>query len=215
MDDDPTAPKGAGRSPSGTPLDEPDPDGPREYLGAQLGSGEQGPLRLVIHYTSGLRPEVRALGESLGAEFIDVSGSDTAYFDSFDRLWLQGRSYINGEQDALPTVALLDAMWRCDHELCGGYYWQGGHPVMPGKSEPRPGGADRVTHTLACVKFSAALLARLPNAMKDAIRRSPARRWTQLDLALIHPNGVLAQHGAEVHVHEPAIQHLHSAPWPR
>jgi hypothetical protein len=170
---------------------------------------------LIIHHTSKLRPEVREFGESLSAELIDVSDSDQSYFASFEKRWLEGRSYINNEQDVLPSIELLEAMWRCDRELCAGYYWQGGHPIMPGETEPRPGGGDRITHTLACVKFSAALMARLPNAIQDAAARTNRRRhYNMLDLALTNPSGVLGQYHAEVHVHEPAMQHLHSAPWP-
>jgi hypothetical protein len=209
------AEKGAAPAPMADSPYQPAADGPREYLGPQLGSGEEGPVRLVIHHTSKLRPEVAAIGFDMDAKFIDVSGSDTAYFASFEKLWSEGLGFISIEQDVLPTPALLVAMWRCDHELCAGYYWQGSHPIMPGETEPKPGGADRITHTLACVKFSTVLMSRLPNAMRgEAARTNGVRHFNMLDLSLIGRDGVLAQFGAQVHVHEPAMQHLHSAPWP-
>jgi hypothetical protein len=187
-------------------LSEPDPNGPVGYPAPQLGSGEQGPVRLVIHHTPGkLRPEVAALGFDMDAEFIDVSESDTAYFASFEKLWDDHRSWVAIEHDVLPTVELLEAMWHCDRgEWCAGFAWRYSGAVLPGESRPQQPVRHRET-ALFCNKFSIGLLARLPNAMKDAIARCPAMRWNQLDLALF---GVLAQYGAEAHIHEPAVVHL-------
>jgi hypothetical protein len=163
-------------------------------------SVEQGPMRLVIPHTIALRPEVAALGIGMGAEFYDLTSDDQGYFHLFDRLWSEGRGFINVEQDVLPSIELVEALWGCPQELCSGYYMQAD---------------DRVRYTLACVKFSTALIARLPNAMKDAITRCPTMRWTMLDLALVNPTGVLAQGGAVTHIHEPAMLHLHGARWPQ
>ena len=37
-----------------------------------------------------LRPEVRAFGETLGAEFVDLSGDLQGYFKLMTRLWAPG-----------------------------------------------------------------------------------------------------------------------------
>lgn len=159
-------------------------------------------MRLVIPHTSRLRPEVAALGTDLGAEFYDLTGDDAAYVHLFDRLWAEGAAFINIEQDVLASPALLKALWDCPEELCSGYYLQGDT-------------GDRVMYTLACVRFSAALIARLPNAMKNAAARSNGvKPYNMLDLALVNPSGELPTSGASTHVHEPAMQHLHDAPWP-
>jgi hypothetical protein len=187
--------KGAAPGPMADSTYGPATDGPRAP--APQVNVEDGPPRVVIPHTARLPPEVKQLGESSGAEFFDVSDSDTANFRLFDRLWSEDKGFSNIEQDVLPTAAMQAEVLACQQELCAGYYWQGGHPIMPGETEPRPGGADRVTGTLACVKFSAGLMARLPNAVKDAAARTNGRKhFNMLDLALIGLDGVRAQFGA-------------------
>jgi len=158
-------------------------------------------MKLVIPHTIALRPEVAALGTDLGAEFCDLTGDDAGYVRLFDRLWSEGAAFINNEQDVLASPELLKALWACPDELCSGYYMQGGYRVM---------------YTLACVKFSTGLIARLPDAMKNAAgRTNGVKPYNMLDLALVSPSGVLPTSGASTHVHEPAMLHLHGAPLPR
>jgi hypothetical protein len=142
-------------------------------------------MRLVIAYTPGmLRPAVKQLGEDVGAEFIDVSGSDLAYGELVADLWQQGDSFLLLEHDVLPTAALLEEMWNCGSEWCAGFAW--GYAEFRHLRPAR----FRVT-ALMLNKFGADLLRQTP-AVPSAVRV----RWTQVDLALL---GVLAQHAPCLH----------------
>src|SRR6266571_6808928 len=162
---------------------------------------EQAPLRVVIHHTSMLQPEVRKFGQSTGAEFIDVRGSDYAYGASFQKLWSEGRSWINVEHDVLPSVAAIDAMAQCPEPWCAVYSWRYISPVMPGESRPQQPVREKEV-ALFCHKFAASLLARTKDAM---ISRCAGAHWRQLDLSILPV--LRGQHGGP-HLHEPAVVHL-------
>src|ERR1700674_3770858 len=129
-------------------------------------TAENTPMKLVIAFVPNwLRPEVRALGESVGAEFADVGASDTAYGQLVATLWAKGESFLLLEHDVLPTVALLEEMWACPSPWCAGFAYAYHGAVMPGEvlgeDRPQHPGRDRVT-ALMLNKFSASLLAGTP-----------------------------------------------------
>lgn len=163
-------------------------------------------MKLVIAFVANkLRPDVRALGESVGAEFADVSGSDMAYGELIAKLWQQGESFLLLEHDVLPTAALLEEMWDCESEWCAGFAWRYSGAVYPGETRPFKPIREK-EFALFLNKFSADLLRRTP-AVVGAVRV----RWTQVDLAIL---GTLRMYGAQPHLHEPAVQHLHATPPP-
>jgi hypothetical protein len=157
-------------------------------------------VRLVIAFAAGkLRPEVRAVGEQVGAEFADVGASDTAYSELVAKLWAAGESFLLLEHDVLPTPELLDEMWACESAWCAGFAWRYSGPVYPGETKPQYPIRQRET-ALFLSKFAADLLRRTPNVI-GGVRV----RWPMLDLALLP---TLRQSGAEPHLHGP-VTHLH------
>jgi len=160
-------------------------------------------MKVVIPFVPNkLRPEVRAVGEQVSAEFVDVSHCEFAYFCLIAKLWAagagEGESFILLEHDVLPTVALLEEMWDCPHEWCHAYSWRYTSPLYPGETRPAHPTRQRET-ALFCHKISASLLRQMGTAMP----RGPIR-WQSLDFFLL---GWLAQ-VARPHLHGP-VTHLH------
>ena len=208
--------KGSASAPSSTLLDEPQPDGPKETAPAPTVNREVGRPRIVIGYAQGkLRDETRAVGEHMGAELVDLTGDDRGYFKLLTRLWESARGFVLLEQDVVPTVALLDDMWACDREWCSAFFWQWDGPVLDGETRPRQPRRYRVSETLALHKFGTALLHRAPRAMQEvATRTNNVTHYNQIDLALVHGNGVLQSHpyNAVPHLHGP-VDHRTPPAW--
>ena len=156
-----------------------------------------GGIPFVIAYTpSGLRLEVKQLGEEVGAIFHDVSGNDVAYGDLIAILWEQGESFLLCEHDVLATPALLEEMARCPSPWCGAFAWRYSGAVRDGETRPQLPVRDR-EFGLFLSKFSADLLRRTPNPLAGA-----GIRWTQVDLLLLK---WLEQQGVERCIHGPVI----------
>ncbi len=161
-------------------------------------------MKIVIAHTPGkLRPEVKQLGEDVGAIFEDVSGSDIAYGELIAKLWQRGESFLLCEHDVLPTRPQLEDIIRCPEPWCAGFAWRYSGAVMPGETRPFKPIRERET-ALFCNKFTADLLRRTPHIIERV-----KVRWTQVDLALL--GGLDAQ----LHLHEPALTHLRQLhpPW--
>jgi hypothetical protein len=157
-------------------------------------------MRLVIAFVPNmLRPEVRAVGEEVGAEFADVSHSDMAYGELVARLWSAGQSFVLCEHDVVATPELLEEMWQCPADWCAGFAYAYHGAVMPGEDRPQHPGRDRVT-ALMLNKFSASLIARTPH-----VPSATKVRWSMVDLAL------MPMLGAKPCLHGP-MAHLHAAP---
>lgn len=136
-------------------------------------------MRIVIPHTTRLRPEVRALGENLGAIFEDVSDSEMAYGELVAKLWAKGESFMLCEHDVLAEPRLLEEMAACPEPWCAGFAWRYSGDVMPGETRPQHPIREK-EFALFLNKFNASLLARTP-AVVGAVRV----RWTQVDLALL------------------------------
>jgi hypothetical protein len=163
-------------------------------------------MRLVIAFVPNmLRPQVKQLGESLHAEFADVSGSDLAYGQLVARMWLKrhadpdvGESFLLLEHDVVAGPELLRAMWDCPEPWCHAFAWRFSGPVAPGETKPQHPIRQRET-ALFCHRFSADLIRQTPH-VPSAMRV----RWTGVDLALLPMLSAIA----EPHLHGPVI-HLH------
>lgn len=212
-DDIPT--RGAAPAPSTELLDQPQPGGPVEHPAPGVNL-EEGPPRIVIPYIHNkLRDETRAVGEQMGATFVDVTGEVTAYFTVVTRQWESGYGFLLMEEDVVPTPALLQEIWECGAEWCTGFFYAWDGAVMDGESRPQRPRRYRISNTLALNKFGSSLLRRVPRAMQDAANRTNGvQRWSQLDLALVHEGGVLQGHPyyAKPHVHGP-IDHRMPPAW--
>ena len=157
-------------------------------------------MKIVIPFVPNkLRPEVRQLGEDVGAEFVDVSRSDTAYGELIAGRWKQGESFILCEHDVLAQRRLLEEIARCPEPWCCGYAWRFSGAVLPGEDRPQKPIRERET-ALFCHRFAASLLHQTPHVVRVA-----SVPWQALDLAVL---GLLSSHGATPHLHEPPVRHL-------
>ncbi len=159
--------------------------------------------RVVIPFVRGmLRPETRALGEQVGADFQDLTGDDLGYSKLLARLWSQGRGFLLLEQDVAAPQELLEEMIRCDSEWCAAFAWRFSGAVRDGESRPQHPLRERET-ALFCHKFGTSLLARTQVAM---ISRCAGVHWRQVDLSIL-PVLTAHQHDDVPHPHGP-VQHL-------
>lgn len=147
----------------------------------------------------GVEPETRDALDASGYPWADadVSRSDTAYTELLAHGWRLGEAFIIVEQDIVPWPGALAELEACPEPFCAfEYAYLGG------------------THAgLGCCRFSAALLAAVPDAVEQTLAEEndvhPRGHWCNLDDRLTR---VLARRGYGKHVHSPAVGHL--SPWP-
>jgi hypothetical protein len=158
----------------------------------------------VVQPYTRLRPEVVQALAGWDVAFVDVSGSDEAYWELLAGLWAKGASFINVEQDVVVRPDSLDELEQCHHPWCS-------------FQVPYVG---RLYAGLSCAKFSAALLARYPDALDTIAELSDEghepKHWCRLDTWL--QSHVLNPGGETMHVHGPPLRHIRdefspSAPW--
>lgn len=123
-----------------------------------------------------------------------VLEGDRAYYDLLAGLWDDGESFCVVEHDVAVHETALDELAACPHDWCS-------FPFQYGNT---------VTHGLACVKFSAELIARNPDAMiKVGVMHDPTHRkkhWCRLDAWL--QGVILPNAGETLHKHETLVRHL-------
>jgi hypothetical protein len=171
-------------------------------------------MNLVIPYVErhasgrGLRPATRAMGERLGARFVEMT-SPTSYWELYEELWAAEADFICLEEDVLPSEELLRSMWACPAPWCTATFgrWRVGTPWGP-----RMLWSDS---SLGLVKFGA-VRHFVPDAMVLAARLYPARHWTDLDQGI----EVLGLRGQSAHLHLPHALHVREGeryddPWDR
>lgn len=135
----------------------------------------------------GLTRECEAFGKSVGARFVDVSGSDFAYYELMRDLWHEGETFIYVEHDVVPVPELLPEMWACREPHC-----------RPGLScDP-------------CGKLGADLMRRWPNLIEEMGQTaisppSPGPiHWGSVTLVLASE---LARRGADSNPHDHPYAH--------
>jgi hypothetical protein len=165
---------------------------------------ERGKSTSVIQPFTRLRPEVVQALTGWDVSFVDVSGSNEAYWQLLADLWAKARTFIIVEQDVVVRPDSLDELIACQHPWCS-------------FQVPYVG---RLYAGLSCAKFSAGLIARYPDALEriaeiEDTKHTPSH-WCTLDSHLqCH---VLNPGGETMHVHGPELIHLRddwspSAPW--
>lgn len=128
----------------------------------------------IAHLADGLAPDVRELGESLGAVFVDVTGDEFGYYRMLRAAWQAGESFINLEEDVLPTMAQLNELWQCPSDWCSLRY--------PYPSFLEPGQPPHLIASFGCVKFGGKLLQR--DIWREPKLRNPVP-WHDLDFQIM------------------------------
>jgi hypothetical protein len=158
---------------------------------------------LVICPYTRLRPETSgaldvAARRGHELEYVDVSGSDTAYAELLADLWADGRGFILVEHDIVIRPGLLDELARCGHDYCAAPYAL----------------REYVAQALGCTKFASRLLAGFPDVMERVLRVptnfGPPGHWRQLDTVLMR-TVLLNRYGLQPHLHLPTVEHLNEA----
>lgn len=155
-------------------------------------------MRVICPFTR-LSAETHAALDDSGYRWEprDVSGSDTAYTELLAGLWAAGEAFAVVEHDVVPPPGALAELEVCPEPWC----------VFPYRYQ-------HGTHAgLGCARFSAALLAVVPDAVGETLSESdavhPAGHWCNVDDRL---SRVLQRHGFTRHRHTPEAGHL--SPWP-
>jgi hypothetical protein len=144
------------------------------------------PLKEIAGQPRGLSRATEAFGRRVGARFVDVSGSDFAYFELLKELWAAGESFICVEHDVVPGPELLPEIWDCLEPYC------------------TPGIACEV-----CARFSKGLIRRWPNLIEEmgATSCAPPQgpiHWASVTLILASE---LSRRGVQPHPHDGGYDH--------
>lgn len=154
-------------------------------------------MRVVCPHTHVSAETVKAL-RGFRVEFIDVSSSDTAYFDLLAGLWADAADFAVVEQDIVPTVGTLPSFARCSGLWCAAPYPYLGSKTYAG---------------LGCARFRAGLMTAHPDLM-DAVALHDyeghfPRHWCTLDAAIQRELWKRRRHACCNHT---PVGHLHD--WP-
>ena len=144
---------------------------------------------VIVPFTD-LAPETKVAleAERLHPRYVDVSASDWSYWELTASLWSDGREFVLIEHDVVPPPGAVRAMLACPKPWCAVPYRQG----------------SLVGTAFGCTKFSAAIIARHPDAVSRILPQH--RGWDGLDSMVI---GTLRRNGEVEHVHQPPAWHLH------
>lgn len=129
-------------------------------------------MRTIVPYTR-LEPQVTQALAGHQVEFVDVSGSDTAYFDLLAGLWAAGETFAVIEQDIVIRRDTLQAFQECGRAWC-----TAGYPYLGSVSY----------HGLGCCRFRASLMHAIPDLMDRVATHKydghTLRHWCILDAAI-------------------------------
>lgn len=158
-------------------------------------------MRVVVPYAvmfPGVREALSADGRE--PEYVWVGGSPEAYHGLLERLWAEGRGWLNVEQDIVVYPGALAAMEACPEPWCGTAY-----SLSTGYGS-----------YLGCAKFSDALVADSPGVFEWIAQArpdgTPRRYWGRLDTRLA--TALHDRLGLSIHVHWPAVGHLNPSQQP-
>jgi hypothetical protein len=150
---------------------------------------------IVLPYTH-ISPGVREALTATGREWreVDVSGSDTAYWELLRDLWAEGKTFYSVEHDVIVRPDTFADLEACPEPWCGF--------LLPYLGGEYPG--------MGCVKFTDSIIAAVPDALIQSGRMSngnhPPGHWCSHDHFLqmvVLPAAV----GHYKHVHGPALGH--------
>lgn len=156
-------------------------------------------MHVTCPHAGPIAPETTAALDASGFpwEAADVSATPTSYTRLLERLWASGEPFALVEHDIVPHPGALAELAACDWPWCS-YAYRLGSIVHAG---------------LGCARFSASLLAAVPDAAEQTWREStdvhPPGHWCSLDDRL---RRVLARAGFAPHVHAVQVRHLNPMP---
>lgn len=154
-------------------------------------------MRVILPYLPPIKGDVlwalRATHWELSARVVGSSERD--YFDLLADAWATGETFCVVEHDIVVNPDSLDELYGCPHDWCAFPY--------------RYGTCERY-YGLGCVKFSADLIARCPDAMtRVGVMSDPThekRHWCRLDSWLQYV--ILPNFGEQMHRHDTPVGHL-------
>lgn len=152
-------------------------------------------MKLVVPYTKLERETYQACRRWPDVEFVDVSGSDTAYAELLCELWARAETVCLCEHDVVPAVGMLGRLAACHHPYCA-------HPVAL---------SVYLAPCLSLTKFDRRLMLDHPDAMRRVMRipshYGPPGHWKQLDVNL-QQTILLNRYKRQPHIHLPEAEHL-------
>lgn len=158
-------------------------------------------LRVIVPFTN-LEPEVLNALHYTGFEWdaIDVSGSDTAYFELIKSLWENGSGWMNCEHDIVPHANSFQEFEDCPHAWC---------------AYPYPYAVTNYYAGLGLCKITKQVIKRHPDAMDKVWKMTDPTHpinghWCRCDGWL---RAVLENEGERMHLHTPPVRHLGNT-WP-
>lgn len=159
-------------------------------------------MRVVAPFTSFHPLAVAALERyAAGAERVDVSEHDNAYWRLVSDLWARQETVLLVEHDIEIHADVVDELAACPEPWCAfGYHIGNGELLFRG---------------LGCTKFTGDLMAAMPGAPLDpgvlGPGQVPATDWRRLDTRV---TGQLGIAGYEPHRHGPPVLHHHRYLYP-
>lgn len=154
-----------------------------------------GAVQFYVHHT-GVHPGVAAAAP-VGTVWVDVSSSDTAYFESLSRIWEQRESFATLEHDIICRSDIVEAFESCPEPWCTYGYAEMCHPEC----------REAWANALGCTRFRAELMVKVPEAV-SSIPPGPLTDWHNVCDGL---GGSLRAAGFTHHWHEPHVRHPHWA----
>src|ERR1700677_3494647 len=153
---------------------------------------------VVVPFTE-LRAETAMALTDSGEQFrLRPMANDSSYFELFEELWKDGRSFIIIEHDIVVNETTIDELKVCDHDWC----------AMPFNYR-----GEEKAYALACSRFSADLIARVPQLPDIVAKMSddshPPMHWCRLDAWVYH---ALTTMGERRHEHSRAEPLRHIGP---
>lgn len=154
-------------------------------------------MRVLCAYTK-LHPATKAALDTFApeTEFVDVSRSDSGYFDLLADVWRRQETFLNVEHDIEIHEGVVESAKGCKQPWC----------VWPYEGHSH----EELTGALGCTKFGARLMRDLPSLMDEVgdIQDSvPRRYWGRVDARILV---TLRAHGLrQPHLHESVKHHLY------
>ncbi len=150
--------------------------------------------KVVCFFASNLRPEtsISVIAYAPGAEFVDCSSDNFAYWKAFRERWNSGEDLVVIEQDneiRADTIAQLDA---CQQHWC----------TFPYRVVSQSGIDGVAAESLGCTRFSAELQSKVK---ARHISQDDYRHWRQLASRV---SVTLTRYGYRPHLHG-TLNHYH------